>query len=64
MLVKLLTVLACVHLATSQSMLPSRAIPGLPDNGIQIHGISIGALPDWSHEEPSDINRRLGAFAQ
>ncbi|ORY88450.1 glycoside hydrolase superfamily [Leucosporidium creatinivorum] len=59
--------LACT--ALPQSTAPSTtypltpvALPGLPDNstGIKVHGIAIGALPDWSHENPRDINAALG----
>lgn len=42
--------------------LPIVPAPGLPDNstGIRVHGIAVGALPDWSHENPRDINVALG----
>lgn len=40
--------------------LPQAILPGLPSNGIRVNDIAIGALPDWSHESPRDINAALG----
>lgn len=50
--------------STASYPLPIVALPGLPDNstGIKVHGMAIGALPDWSHENPRDINVALGVL--
>lgn len=38
--------------------LPAAPLPGIVEGatGITINSISIGALPDWSHENPRDVN--------
>ncbi|GAA5929829.1 uncharacterized protein JCM15063_004635 [Sporobolomyces koalae] len=44
----------------SSSNFPTRAAPGLPDNGLQSSGIHLGFLPNWEQENPQLINQALG----
>ncbi|SCV68212.1 BQ2448_333 [Microbotryum intermedium] len=62
-IVVLLVVLSSnlTSLLSAQSYKPIRALPGLPSNGVRQGPIAIGVLPDWSHEEPSDVNRALAS---
>lgn len=40
--------------------LSSQNVFGLPPNGLLKNNIHIGALPDWSRENPSHLSRALG----
>ncbi|GAA5884706.1 hypothetical protein JCM16303_005239 [Sporobolomyces ruberrimus] len=48
------------ELATASPDFPSRAAPGLPDNGLKSSGIHLGFLPNWEQENPQLINQALG----
>lgn len=49
--------------ANTTRPLGTRAVFGLPKDGMQVNSIYIGFLPDWSKESPIDINRALGKTA-